>query len=228
MTPTFFSRLAWSGARSLTAALLVVSLGACTNIRNDRTRTQTEGAMAGGVGGALLGAGIAAILNGGDPRAVIVGAATGAAGGGLAGAAYGHAVAKKKETYAKKETALDAELAGLKRQIAARGQYNAQLKKLVATKEQQLTAVLAADHSAGPPASEWELRTSTIGKISEIDREARSWQETIDAHKAVLSRAGSEARSVELQTGIDELREERAKLLHQRERLSAINQKLVQ
>ena len=228
MTSNFFSRHARSGGRIIFAAMLVVSLGGCTNIKDDRTRTKTEGTLAGAAGGALLGAGIAAILNGGDPRAVIAGAATGAAGGGFAGAAYGHAVAKKKETYAKKESALDAQLAGLKKQIAARAQYNARLKKLVATKEQQLTSVLAADHFAGPSASEWELRTSVAAKVAELDREARSWQDTINAHKAVLRRVGGENGADELESGIKELSEERAQLLRQRERLSAISGKLAE
>ena len=228
MTSRIFSRQARSGARFFLAALLVVSLGGCTNIKDDRTRTKTEGTMGGAVGGALLGAGIAAILHGGDPQSVIVGAATGAAGGGLAGAAYGHAVAKKKETYAKKESALDAELAGLKKQIAAHHQYNIRLKGLISFKEQQLASLLAADRNAGLTAAEWEWRTSVASKIVELDHQARSWQDTINAHKAVLRRVGGENGADELESGIKELNEERAQLLRQRERLSAISGKLAQ
>ena len=228
MTPNFFSRQARSGTRSVIAAMLSISLGGCTNIKNDQTRTKAEGAMADAAGGALVGAGVGALAKKGNPQAVMAGAAAGALVGGVAGAAYGDSVAKKKEGYVKKESALDSQLGGLKKQIASRREYNAKLHELIAGKEQQLAAVLAMDRSAGPTVQEFDLRTSVNSKISEIDREARSWQETIDAHKAVLKRAGSDSRSDQLQSSIDELTEERAQLLRQRERLSAINAKLSQ
>jgi DNA-binding FrmR family transcriptional regulator len=182
--------------------------------------------MAGAAGGALVGAGVAALAKKGSPNAMVVGAAAGALVGGLAGAAYGDSVAKKKEGYVKKESALDSQLDGLKRQIAILRDHNGTLHELISGKERQLAAVLAADRSAGPTVLEFDLRTSVNTKIGEIDREARSWQETIDAHKKVLARAGGESRSDELQSGIEELSEERAQLLRQRERLSAINTKL--
>ena len=182
--------------------------------------------MAGAAGGALVGAGVAALTKKGNPKALMAGAAAGALVGGLAGAAYGDSVAKKKEGHVKKESALDSQLGGLKKQIAGRRQYNSKLQAMIAGKEQQLASVLAADRSAGPTVQEFDLRTSVNSKIGEIDREARSWQETIDAHKAVLRRASGESRSNELQSGIDELTEQRAQLLRQREQLSAINAKL--
>jgi hypothetical protein len=207
---------------------LVISLGACTHIKNDRTRTQTEGAMVGAAAGALVGAGVGALAKKGNPKALMAGAAAGALVVGMAGAAYGTAVANKKQTYVKKESALNSQLGGLKKQIASRREYNSKLHALISSKEQQLAAVLAADRSAGPTVQEFDLRTSVNSKTSEIDREARSWQETINAHKAVLRRAGSESRADELQSSIDELTEERAQLIRQRERLSAINAKLNQ
>ena len=56
----------------------------------------------------------------------------------------------------------------------------------------------------------------------EIDQAARSWQETIDAHKAVLKKATDDPHSAELQTAIDQLAEQRAELLRQRTKLAAI------
>ena len=62
----------------------------------------------------------------------------------------------------------------------------------------------------------------------EIDQAARSWQETIDAHKTVLTKAAGDPHSTDLQTAIDQLAEERAELLRQRDKLAAIPAKLNQ
>jgi hypothetical protein len=127
-----------------------------------------------------------------------------------------------------KESALDSQLAGLRQQVAARREYNDALRAYVDGKEKQLAALLAADRSAGPNAQEFDLRTSTKSKIVEIDREAPAWQQKIDAHKAVLSKAGDDPQAKELQTQIDQLSEQRAELLRQRARLAAIPDKLKQ
>jgi hypothetical protein len=123
-------------------------------------------------------------------------------------------------------SALDSQLAGLNRQIEGRKEYNAKLRELVATKEQQLATVLAADRSAGPTVLEFDLRTSIIAEAGKIDRIAPAWQETIDAHKAVLKGASGDPRSAELEAEINRLAAERAELLRQRTRLLAINDKL--
>jgi chromosome segregation ATPase len=210
------------------ALLLIPLLSGCTNIKNDSDRTRTEGAVTGAAAGAALGAGAGALLKKGKPGAIAAGAAAGAAAGGLAGAAYGNSVAIKKEGYAEQESALDAQLAGLRNQITNRQALNEKLRASVAEKEQKLQTVLASDRSAGPTVEEFDLRTSINAQLGRLDREARSWQETIDAHKTVLNKAGSDPRSGELQVQIDKLAEQRAELLRQRERLSAITAKLNQ
>ena len=206
--------------------MLLSSLAACTNIKDDNTRTRTEGAAAGAAVGAAAGAGVGALAKKGNAGAIAGGAAAGALVGGVAGAAYGDSVAKKKEGYAHNESALDSQISGLQQQVAARREYNDKLRVLVAAKEQQLAAVLASDRSAGPTVKEFDLRTTVSAKLGDLDHESKSWQETIDAHKAVLKKAGNDPHSAELQKEIDQLSEQRAELLRQRINLFTIIDKL--
>jgi len=205
--------------------MAITTLAGCTNIKDDSDRTRTEGALGGAAVGAAAGAGAGALLKK-TPGGAAAGAAIGAAVGGAAGAAYGDSVAKKKEGYAAKESVLDAQITGLNHQIAVRKDYNEKLRALVADKEKQLATVLAADRAAGPTVVEFDLRTSIYTKVEEIDREAKSWQETIDAHKAVLQKSTDDPHHADLQKAIDELSEQRAELLRQRATLAGINDKL--
>jgi len=213
MSPRFFFRRthAWC------TAFIIGSLAACTNIQNDRTRTQTEGAVTGAAVGAAAGAGTTAAAG-----------AAGAVAGGVAGAAYGNAVANQKAGYAAHESALDAQLSGLRQQIANLQEYNGGLRAMITSKEKQLATILASDRSAGPTVQEFDLRTTINTKLGEIDGRARSWQETIDAHKAVLQKATADPHSADLQKEIDELAEQRAEMLRQRTKLAAIPDKLKQ
>jgi len=225
MNASLFSRIGRGYASKFLAVLLTGALPACTNIKNDGQRTRTEGALTGAAAGAALGAGAGALLKK-NGQGALVGAAAGAVAGGLVGAAVGDSVAQKKEGYAGQESALTSQLEGLNRQIASRKEYNAKLGEVIATKEQQLATVLAADRSAGPTVQEFDLRTSINSKVGQVDRAARSWQDTIDAHKKVLAAAGQDPRAPELETEINRLAEERAALLRQKARLLSINEKL--
>jgi len=221
MTPRFFFRQ----TQALWTTVLIASLAACTNIKNDSDRTRTEGALTGAAAGAAVGAGAGALLKK-TPGGAAAGAAAGALVGGVAGAAYGNAVANKKEGYAAKESALDSEITGIQHQIAVRREYNDKLRALVSDKQKQLTTVLASDRSAGPTVVEFDLRTSILTKLEEIDRESKSWQETIDAHKAVLKKSADDPHNADLQKAVDDLTEQRAELLRQRADLAGINDKL--
>jgi len=223
MTFRFFLRQ----TQALWTTILVGSLTACTNIKNDSDRTRTEGTLVGAATGAAVGAGAAAALKG-KPGAIAGAAAAGAVVGGVAGNAYGDSVAKKKEGYARKESALDSQISGIHQQVAVRRQYNEKLRNLVAGKEQQLASILASDRSAGPSVQEFDLRTSINSKLTELDHEARSWQDTIDAHKAVMQKSTDDPHGADLQKEIDALSEQRAELLRQRAKLAALPDKLKQ
>lgn len=196
MNITLLSWTACAQTAVVLTAALMASLSGCTNIKDDSQRTRTEGAL------------------------------TGAAVGGLAGAAAGDSVAKKKEGYARQESALDSQLAGLNRQIEARQKYNAGVREFVSARERQLATVLASDRSEGLTVAEFDLRTSVNAEVGKVDRTARSWQETIDAHRAVLKGASADARGPELEAEITRLTAERTELLRQRARLISINEKL--
>jgi hypothetical protein len=144
----------------------------------------------------------------------------GAPGGARAGGA------RIREAVVPPENALEAQLSGLRQQIAARRAYIEKVRDFAAAKEQQLAAVLASDRSAGPSVQEFDLRTSINSKLGEIDGAARSWQETIDAHKTVLQKAGDDPHAADLQTEINQFSEVRAELLRQRARLTGIIDKL--
>ncbi|HEX8294885.1 MAG TPA: glycine zipper domain-containing protein [Chthoniobacteraceae bacterium] len=209
------------------SATLVCALCSCTNLKDDRQRTRTEGTVAGAAAGAALGAGAGALLHKGNRGAgALGGAAAGALVGGLAGRAVGENVAEKKAAYTQQESALDSRLALLQRQIQSRKQYNAKLRAAISARQRQLTAVLASDRSAGPTVQEFDLRTSINSQVGKIDQTARSWQETIDAHKAVLKGAAADARGTELGEQINRLGEERGELLRQRGQLISINDQL--
>ena len=88
MNPYFSPRQVYARVQVPVAAALLLALASCTNIKNDRQRTQTEGALVGAAGGAAIGAAAGALIKK-DARGAAIGAAAGALVGGLAGAAAG-------------------------------------------------------------------------------------------------------------------------------------------
>jgi len=210
----------------LLAIALIAALAACTNIHDDSARTRTEGALAGAGLGAAAGAGIGAAVGGKNKsKAMLAGAAAGAIVGGVAGEAYGASVAKKKEGYAQTEDALAVRLKTTQRQLQDRHTFNLGLKYEIARHEQRLASLRAATNLAGREVEEFELRTTLVNRVAEIDRRARVWQETIDAHKAALRQAGADPRAAALRSDIDALAAEQAELLRQRKELMSITRR---
>jgi hypothetical protein len=180
----------------LWTAVFIGSFAACTHVKNDSTPASSASPSAG-----------AAISSETDLAASTVKPKSGAA-------------------TAAKESVLDSQISGLRSQVAARREYNETLRNFVAAKEKQLAAIVASDRSAGPSAQEFDLRTSINSKLAEIDRESAAWQEKIDAHKTVLSKASDDSHSADLQAQIDQFSEQRAELLRQRAKLAALPDKL--
>jgi hypothetical protein len=212
--------------RKLTGLTLLLALTACSNIKNDSTRTRTEGTVAGAAGGAALGAGIGALVGGKNKgQAALLGAAAGALAGGVAGNAYGDSVAKKKEGMAATEDQLGLRLAAANQQLASRHDYNEGLKYEIARHQQTLSGLKAKTNVAGKAVEQFELRTTVVTRMGEVDRQARSWQDTIDQHKLALKQAGNDPRTAQLKTSVNGLTREQAELLRQRKELAGIIRK---
>jgi hypothetical protein len=226
MTSHFQNIIAARPGRKLVSLTLVLALGACTNIKNDSTRTRTEGGLTGAAGGALVGAGAGALLGGKNKKnAMLAGAAAGAVVGAAAGTAYGNSVAKKKEGYTQTEDALGARLRTAQRQLSDRHIFNNGLKYEIARHQQRLASLQSADHATGRAVEEFELRSTIATRVGELDREARSWQATIDAHKEALRQASGDPRAAALRSEIDGLSAEQSELLRQRKELLSITRR---
>ncbi len=127
------------------ACLLSVSLaGGCANIKDDGTRTKTEGTLTGAGVGAAIGAGLGAIF-GGNTKATLIGAAIGAGVGSLGGYFVGKHIADKKAEYASYEDWLDACIADSEKLNEDMRNYNAQLGKDVAALDKE-SRTLAAQY----------------------------------------------------------------------------------
>ncbi len=210
----------------LLSLTLALALGACSNIKNDSTRTRTEGGLAGAAGGALVGAGAGALVGGKNKqKAMLAGAAAGAVVGAAAGTAYGDSVAKKKEGYTQTEDALDARLRTAKRQISDRRTFNLGLKYEIARQQQRLASLQAPDRATGRAVEQFELRSTLANRVGELDRQARSWQETIDAHKEALRQASGDPRAAALRTDINALAAEQSELLQQRKEIVSLSRR---
>lgn len=109
----------------LVVMMVTVSISGCTSIKDDRKRTQTEGAAVGAGVGAVVGSVIGYAIGG--KRGALAGAAIGAGAGGVAGYAYGTHVADEKEKYAKEEDWLDDCIASAEKVNEDTRQYNNQL-----------------------------------------------------------------------------------------------------
>lgn len=220
-----FLDLKRTGGR-LVGLALVLAVGGCSNIKNDSNRTRTEGAMAGAAGGALLGAGAGALLGGkkNKQNAMLAGAAAGALVGAAAGTAYGDSVAKKKEGYTATEDTLDARIRTARRQLADRHTFNNGLKYEIARHQQRLASIEAGSATARA-VEEFELRSTVTKRVGELDRQERSWQQTIDEHKAALRQAGRDPRAAALQSEINGLAAEQSNLARQRKELISITRR---
>ena len=102
----------------------------CAGIKDDGTRTRTEGAGTGAAAGAVVGA-IIGQLAGGSTEATLLGAAIGGAIGGVGGYAYGDHVAGQKEKYATEEDWLEACIAEAKKSNEEIVAYNQNLEEQI-------------------------------------------------------------------------------------------------
>lgn len=201
--------------------LVAVAFSGCASGTRDATRTRNEGTAAGAVAGAAVGAGIGALTTKDKGRGALAGAGTGAIAGGFVGAAAGDAVAKKKASYIVREDGTSRQIALVQRQTAERRMVNASLRTTVGRQQQELAKLKAGRAGENPGA--WRvLQKSAASELAAVDWHARTWQETIDAHKAFVQKYRMSARGAELESSLSSLDAERTELLRQRGQLEAI------
>ena len=182
-----------------TSILLLGSmLASCSNIKDDGTRTRTEG----GLGGALLGGLAGAIIGNQHGHKSWQGALIGAAVGGLAGTAYGDHVAKKKAAYKRTEDWLNACIAQAEKTNARARNYNASLSQKINNLEQQI-------NGAKSKGDKKELQNIKLA-IVQLQKEAKQQRATVDneikAQNSAVSQGGGSAEAARLQTKVGELR----------------------
>lgn len=198
-----------------------ISIVGCSSGTSDASRTRKEGTAGGAVLGAAVGAGVGAVASKNKGQGALVGAGAGVVAGGLAGAAAGDAVVKKKAAYIAREDALTRRIALVERQTAERRIANSSLRTKVTRQQQRLAELKAA--GAERNTDGWmDLRKDAGRELAAADRRARTWQETIDAHKAYVRKYHGGARGADVEQSLTRMEAERTELLRQRNQLEAI------
>lgn len=163
-------------------ALLASQVSGCASIKNDATRTKTEGTLVGGAVGAAAGAGIGAAIGGG--RGALIGAVLGAIVGSIGGHAYGTHVANEKARYANEEAWLDACLLQAEKTNNELRQYNKAMETEIAALDKKTQALQKA--LAAKQANKRELRA-----------DAKRIQECIKANNERIAYIGNEVTNQE-------------------------------
>jgi uncharacterized protein YcfJ len=185
---------------ALTSAALLAS---CTNIKDDQTRTRAEGAGA----GALLGAGIGAIIGNQSGRAW-EGALIGGAVGGLGGLAVGDHVARKKAAYKSQEAWLNACIAQAEKTNAHARSYNASLSGKISNLEQKINAAKAG----GNKGELQQLKRAVLTLQNQTKNEIKTVNTEISEQNRALGQAGNASNSMTLRTQVGELRSTQSSL----------------
>jgi hypothetical protein len=194
------------------AALMAIFLATgCTNIKNDEARTKAEGALAGSAGGAVLGALVGALAGMGSPDYITRGALIGAGAGGGAGYAYGASVAYKKKQFATQEAYLDACIAEARQKTQKSRSYNALARAVIARQQQQLAALHRTGALARPRDPNVDaLRTKLDESLTNLSLADQAWEYTLQAHQAVVQKTRASARTIELNSQLEALRQEKS------------------
>ncbi|MDR2946645.1 MAG: hypothetical protein LBV79_07875 [Candidatus Adiutrix sp.] len=206
----------------LTATLIaaLALIGGCANIANDRTRTQTEGTLAGAGIGAALGAAIGAIAGG--HRGALTGALIGAGVGGTAGLAYGTSVANKKADYASEEEWLAACLAEAQSVNQQTADYNSRLKTSLASYKKELSG-----NSYGLNEADQKTKGQALKKdLKESGEYLALLDQEITAQESAASSATDKAQAKNLQKQVDEMKKQKKVLEQNNQELAAISNRI--
>ena len=206
-------------------ALLGGPLFGCTNIKDDRTRTQTEGTLVGAGVGAAAGAGIGAAVGGG--RGALIGAGIGLLIGGMAGAAIGTHIANEKEKYASEEAWLDACLQQARQTNEQLKTYNEDLAGQIAVLDEETKQLQRAYASRAAQRSSLVAEQKKIEeKSKEINQQIALAENEIAGQQKALANAQASNKSEEsalLEAEIASLQRHKAKLEENNRQLASIS-----
>lgn len=212
----------------LTAVLCAGSLffTGCTNIKNDTTRTKTEGTLAGAGIGALLGAGVGALAGGGG-RSIATGALIGAAAGGATGYAYGSHVAKKKQGYAASEERLRGMIGRTRSERQSAEAYNSNLRRAIVQQRSELNRISSAKRSGQNVRGDADrLRRNLDGNIERTNNQLEHKNAVLIEAKETLNDAPAGADRSKLQAEYNSLSQEKALLGQQIKQMNGMKQDL--
>lgn len=191
----------------LACAVLVIS--GCANIKDDGTRTRTEGAGTGAAIGAVAGGLLGQVL-GGDTKSTLIGAAIGAAVGGVGGYAYGDHVAGQKEQYAKEEEWLDACIAQAQQKNQELVAYNQDLLHQISVLEEETAALRNTYQEKKVRVAKLkEKKAATDKLLAAANKELATAQNELEAQTSVTTQArksGKDDYAVTLDSEIESLK----------------------
>jgi len=207
-----------------TAAILTLTMGmnSCANIKDDQTRTKTEGTLLGAGIGAVLGAGSAAIASGGNTSSILKGAAIGAIAGGALGHAYGSKVVARKAEYASNEAYLQDCIVELRDERSRVAASNAKTRKTIAAQKQELDQLLALQRNNAPTRQRFVALNRSAGASLKVANEnMKRTNVLIQEHESAL-RGSSDSATGPWKSELVRLKAERSELQASINSLNAI------
>jgi hypothetical protein len=200
----------------------------CTNIKDDETRTKTEGTLTGAGGGAVLGAIVGALLDG--KRGAARGAAIGAGVGGAAGYAYGHHVASQKAQYASREEWLDACLAQAEKTRQTAEESNERLREELALLDKETRALETAYRKKKANRAELREEEQRIRqRVAETEKLIQGAETEIAMQNSVVQEAragGDDEKAARLEAEVRGLREQVDQLKEQSAQLATMSHRM--
>jgi len=190
--------------------------------KTDTARTVSEGAVIGGLGGALLGTLIC-----GSAKC----AAVGGLGGAAAGALAGHAVANKKGEYVAKEEALDAEIQHAKQVRRKLIDYNKRLETVIGALDRRVASLRARIDSGQASLQELKTTRSVMLRLYRQNQKlAAKLKQDLEAKRSLLRKLegqkGGDAREKALREQIRLLKANIKKLEQETEKLAKLDERL--
>jgi predicted lipid-binding transport protein (Tim44 family) len=199
--------------RSTAAVTALAFVTSCANIKDDQTRTRTEGTLAGGAIGALAG-GIIGHQSGRGFEGALIGAGIGS----LAGLAVGDHVARKKARYASQEAWLDACIAQAERVNSNARAFNRSLSSKISNLESRYASAKASGNKS-------EMRNIKQAVVV-LQQESREQGKVVDTEIKEQSSVVNQTGSSGLGSRVTQLRSTRSSLSSNQDRLADLGNQI--